>query len=71
MKMEQSVPKRRYIKFRSRGVAQKKTHNNQLYHSHRVENFRLIPIKIKGQVGKEGGKNGTGLTAAEKKKSYI
>ena len=29
MEMEQSVPKRRYIKFRRRGITQKKTHNIQ------------------------------------------
>jgi hypothetical protein len=29
MKMEQSVPKRRHIKFRSRGIAQKKAYNIQ------------------------------------------
>jgi len=28
MKMEQCVPKRRHIKFRSRGITQKKTYNN-------------------------------------------
>ena len=28
MKMEQSVPKRRHIKFRRRGITQKKTYNN-------------------------------------------
>jgi len=27
MKMEQSVPKRRYIKFRRRGITQKKAYN--------------------------------------------
>jgi gamma-glutamylcysteine synthetase len=27
-KMEQSVPKRRHIKFRRRGITQKKTYNN-------------------------------------------
>jgi hypothetical protein len=27
MKMEQSVPKRRHIKFRRRGISQKKTYN--------------------------------------------
>ena len=27
MKMEQSVPKRRHIKFRRRGITQKKTYN--------------------------------------------
>jgi len=29
MKMEQSVPKRRHIKFRRRGITQKKTYNIQ------------------------------------------
>jgi hypothetical protein len=29
MKMEQSVPKRRHIKFRLRGITQKKTYNIQ------------------------------------------
>jgi len=29
MMMEQSVPKRRYIKFRGRGIAQKKEYNIQ------------------------------------------
>jgi len=29
MKMEQSVPKRRHIKFRRRGIAQKKAYNNR------------------------------------------
>jgi len=29
MKMEQSVPKRRHIKFRRRGITQKKTYNNK------------------------------------------
>jgi len=29
MKMEQSVPKRRYIKFRRRGITQKKAYNIQ------------------------------------------
>jgi hypothetical protein len=29
MKMEQSVPKRRHIKFRRRGITQKKTYNVQ------------------------------------------
>jgi len=29
MKMEQSVPKRRYIKFRRRGITQKKIYNIQ------------------------------------------
>ena len=28
MKMEQSVPKRRHVKFRRRGITQKKTYNN-------------------------------------------
>ena len=28
MKKEQSVPKRRYIKFRRRGITQKKAYNN-------------------------------------------
>jgi hypothetical protein len=28
MKMEQSVPKRRHIKFRRRGITQKKGYNN-------------------------------------------
>ena len=30
MKMEQSVPKRRHIKFRRRGIAQKKAYNKAL-----------------------------------------
>jgi len=30
-KMEQSVPKRRHIKFRRRGITQKKAHNNVKY----------------------------------------
>jgi len=29
MKMEQSVPKRRHIKFRRRGITQKETYNIQ------------------------------------------
>jgi len=29
MKMEQSVPKRRHIKFRRRGITQKKTYNRK------------------------------------------
>jgi hypothetical protein len=28
MKMEQSVPKRRHMKFRRRGITQQKAHNN-------------------------------------------
>ena len=39
--------------------------NNQVYHNHRVENFGLIPIQIKVQVGKQSGENGAGLRAAE------
>jgi hypothetical protein len=39
--------------------------NNQLYHNHRVGNFRLIRIQIKVQVGKQSGENGAGLRAAE------
>jgi hypothetical protein len=31
MKMEQSVPKRRHIKFRRREITQKKTYNLRLY----------------------------------------
>jgi hypothetical protein len=31
MKMEQSFPKRRHIKFRSRGITQKKVHNDEFY----------------------------------------
>jgi len=31
MKMEVSVPKRRHIKFRRRGITQKKAYNNNKY----------------------------------------
>jgi len=31
MKMEQGIPKRRYIKFRRRGIAQKRARNNIIY----------------------------------------
>jgi hypothetical protein len=31
MKMEQSVPKRRHIKFRGRGITQKKAYNNKYF----------------------------------------
>jgi hypothetical protein len=31
MEMEQSVPKRRHIKFRRRGITQKKTYNKTRY----------------------------------------
>jgi hypothetical protein len=39
MKMEQSVPKRRHIKFRRRGITQKKASN-------RSEVVREEPVKI-------------------------
>ena len=34
MKMEQSVPKRRHIKFRRRGITQKKAYNTYHYLTH-------------------------------------
>jgi hypothetical protein len=37
MKMEQSVPKRRHIKFRRRGIAQKKTYNRSMVHGNLEE----------------------------------
>jgi len=51
MKMEQSVPERRHINFRPRGITQKKTYNNSLYllhpnransNKHIFTNFKII-----------------------------
>jgi hypothetical protein len=39
MKMEQSVPKRRHIKFRGRGIAQKKEYNRQTNAMHFVPGY--------------------------------
>jgi len=41
--MEQSVPKRRYIKFRRRGIAQKKACNNLFF----VKNSAVTSIVCK------------------------
>jgi len=39
MKMEQSVPKRQHIKFRRRGITQKKTYNKVLYVAYKFKMF--------------------------------
>jgi len=49
MKMEQSVPKRRHIKFRRRGITQKKTYNKIA----RVLTVCVIPYVISEQVVSE------------------
>jgi hypothetical protein len=43
MKMEQSVPKRRHINFRRRGITQKKAYNNK-YLLDDKQNFYFIVI---------------------------
>jgi hypothetical protein len=46
MKMEESVPKRRYIKFRRRGITQKKGYKNQ-----GIFLRKLVTVR-KGQFGR-------------------
>jgi hypothetical protein len=46
MKMEQSVSKRRYIKFRRRGITQKKTYNSALYNLVRINKNNTIESTI-------------------------
>jgi hypothetical protein len=47
--MEQSVPKRRHIKFRRRGITQKKTYNISKFHCHGFTHDR---IAIEKRLGK-------------------
>ena len=50
MKMEQSVPKRRHIKFRRQGITQKKTYNKQ--NTAKVlnqENSTVVHARIYGE----------------------
>ena len=42
MKMEQSVPKRRHIKFRRRGVTQKKAYNIVCFLTVKADIYRCI-----------------------------
>jgi len=42
MKMEQSVPKRRHIKFRRRGITQKKAYNIQDKRKFEIKKYYLI-----------------------------
>jgi len=44
MKMEQSVPKRRHIKFRRRGIARKKTYKNQIIGIFCISEWLTVPI---------------------------
>jgi len=46
MKMEQSVPKRRHIKFRRRGITQKKAHRNIVVTKFRCTNCTMTPNNI-------------------------
>ena len=52
MKMEQSVPKRRHINFRRRGITQKKAHNlkdNILNLRYKTENH-LVHVQCKDYI---------------------
>jgi hypothetical protein len=51
MKMEQSVPKRRHIKFRRRGITQKKTYNIQntakVWNQEYIDLFLIINLLLR------------------------
>jgi len=47
LKMEQSVPKRRYIKFRRRGITQKKTFNKTILFPHISTLITILPHKCR------------------------
>jgi hypothetical protein len=50
MKMEQSVPKRRHVKFRRRGITRKKEHNK--YHFLYAYKQKFITMVTKAFTGK-------------------
>jgi hypothetical protein len=47
MKMEQSVPKRRHINFRRRGITQKKAYNRNTILRQRKGNYDTVDWKLK------------------------
>ena len=61
MKMEQSVPKRRHIKFRRRGITQKKTYNSLLNYAAYITFLRrrklsyIFPVLLAGTVRSRNG----------------
>ena len=54
MKMEQSVPKRRHIKFRGRGIAQKKEYNRQTHAMHFVPGYHDLNRQHLGTQSLQG-----------------
>ena len=77
MKMEQSVPKRRHIKFRRRGITQKKTYNKAIVNEVNVFSHFVIAghciwhtykTSCKLQTAGEGGSGG-GVREKENRKT--